>query len=357
MDAGMNGLSTGWLGVAVLVAWTTATEWGHGQEATTEAAPLPPAGPTPPPPAAAPGPTTASAPTAEAAPEPEAPPPPGVTAPEDVPSYSEPPPAGGAGSTRAVVPPAGGIYEPPPPGFGPVYEPPPPPEPEHVAPRTAFWAGARVGWWMPFGSLWGRCQAYDAFGCLRFASVPLRDFVGSGPAVEGNVGARLGRAYNVYLAWEHARLGRGRADFALLNEEGTETEMPSSARAWSDLFGLGVRFSSDPDHLGLLADLLVGFRTLTVEWEAENLPAGAPERMVMNHAPLEFRFGLGADVRLSELLSLSPMVHIGSGVFRSIEWELPDGHRRDAVAPDEGLVAHGWFSFSLGGHFDLAGAR
>ena len=71
-----------------------------------------------------------------------------------------------------------GAYEPPPPGYygpAPVWEPPPPPKPKHRAPKTAFWAGARVGYFVPFGNLWQRYtpQGYEA--------VKWSDYASSGP--------------------------------------------------------------------------------------------------------------------------------------------------------------------------------
>jgi len=269
------------------------------------------------------------------------------------PSYTEPPPVGGA----PVPPPQAvtTVQGPPPPGYGPVYEPPPPPEPEHVAPKFALWAGARASFWVPFGSLWGRCTVYDAYGCLEVTTVPFRDFVGSGGALEADVGARLGRAYTVYVGWEHAELQGGQAEFELTDEDGAVTEMSPSRRARTDLFGLGVRFSSNPDRVGLLVDMLIGYRTLTAHWDTGD--ASAPERLVMTQAPFEFRFGAGADIRLHPSFSLSPLATVGSGVFRAIEWELGDGTRVEAPASNEDFFAHGWFTIGLGGHFDLLGVE
>jgi len=276
---------------------------------------------------------------------------PTASPPRTGPSYTEPPPVSGAPAPPPR--PVTAVHEPPPPGYGPVYEPPPPPEPAHVAPKFALWAGARASFWVPFGSLWGRCTVYDAYGCLEVATVPFRDFVGSGGALEADVGARLGRAYTVYVGWEHAELQGGQAEFELTDEEGVVTAMPPSRRAGTDLVGLGIRFSSNPDRVGLLVDMLIGYRTLTAHWDTED--AAAPERLLMTQAPFEFRFGAGAEIRLHPSFALSPLATVGSGVFRTIEWELGDGTRVDAPASSEDFFAHGWFTIGLGGHFDLLG--
>jgi hypothetical protein len=322
-----------------------------GPEPTPAPAPTP--APTPAPPAAPPA---SSAPAAPAAPAPDTSPQP--AAPTGAgPLYTEPPRPGGSPERPATSAPATAVYEPPPPGYGPVYEPPPPPEPHHLAPRNALWAGVRGAWWVPFGSLWGRCTVYDAYGCLEVTTVPFRDFVGSGAAVEANVGARIARSYNVYVAWEHAALAGGDTEFELTDQDGATLSMPASRRAATDLYGFGIRFSSNPDRVGLLVDMLVGFRTMTATWRTRDLQAGAPERLVLAKAPFEFRFGAGVDIRLNSMVSLSPLATIGSGVFRTIEWEMGDGTRVDALGSNEDLFAHGWFTLGLGGHFDVAGSH
>ena len=41
--------------------------------------------------------------------------------------------------------------------------------------------------------------------------------------------------------------------------------------------------------------------------------------------PLEFRIGLGADIRVTKFFSLSPMVTLGAGAFGTAEYVAPDG--------------------------------
>ena len=136
-------------------------------------APAPAAAPSAQQPAAAP-PTAAPAPTSSSAaapsPKPGATPPPSTTwspaslaPPPASAAPAAPPPSAGAppGPPGPPPPPPAGvqIYDPAPPGFFPgelVGEPPPPPEPRHIAPRTALWLGARVGWFIPFGDVWAR---------------------------------------------------------------------------------------------------------------------------------------------------------------------------------------------------------
>lgn len=192
--------------------------------------------------------------------------------------------------------------------------------------------------------------------CIETSMVPLRDFVGSGIALENDVGARIGRNYNAYLAWEHAELSSGDLAFNLTNASGGVTRMPTSRGGSTDLLGVGIRFSSNPDRIGLLVDILVGYRTLTAKWNRSELEGDAPERLVMKESPFEFRFGAGADIRVHRLLSLSPLLTVGSGVFKSVEWESSNGNREDALAASDDYAPHGWFTLGLGAHMDVGGS-
>jgi hypothetical protein len=272
--------------------------------------------------------------------------------------YTEPPRAGGDPDRKprpTAAPPVIGVYEPPPPGMGPVYEPPPPEKPVHVAPKNALWVGARVGLWIPFGGAWGRCTVYYADTCAGAIPIPLRDFVTSGPMLQVDLGARVGRLYNVFFSWEHAELGGGAASLSVELPDDTMIEQSASSGGRTDFYALGARFSSDADRVGFLAEILLGFRNMVVNWDTADVPTDGIQRLQMGQAPLEFRFGLGADIRLAPLFSLSPMFTVGSGRFGNVEQELDDGSKQDALGSSDVFATHGWFTFNVGGHFDLFG--
>ncbi len=243
------------------------------------------------------------------------------------------------------------VYEPPPPGATAqpmVYEPPPPPVPDHLAPKTAFWLGGRIGWFVPFGNLWANCTLRDSYGqCVTARGVPYSDYASSGPVFEVDVGVRLGRRYNLLLLWERAQLGGGKS-----NPEALPSTPPSdtaSSSADSDYYALGFRFSSDPDDLGFLTEFALGYRRARIQWDDGT-------ELQLTNAPFEFRLGLGADIRLSSLFSLSPLATIGFGGFGDAEWVYPDNSTENARAGNDLSDTHGWFTLQLGGHFDLGGS-
>ncbi len=256
------------------------------------------------------------------------------------PYYYVEPPAGGSaqpGPPRAAPPP--GTYEPPPPGYGYgygpayVYEPPPPPKPHHIAPKTALWLGARGGWFIPFGNVWGTCA--DA-NCYSVDGKKWTELASSGPLFELDGGMRLGRYYNVFLLWEHATLGNGSAAPAQQDSANT------------DYYALGLRFSSDPDCVGFLTEIALGFRRFHAIYQD-----GSEDQLT--NAPFEFRIGLGADIRISRAFTLTPLVTVGAGAFGDAQHVDANGKSSSLTGPNDQQTGHGWVTLQLGAHFDIAG--
>lgn len=233
------------------------------------------------------------------------------------------------------------VYEPPPPGFypgEPVFEPPPPPEPHHIAPRTSLWLGARVGWFIPFGSAWARGTPLGQN--LNLKGVPWRDYVSAGPMFEVDVGARLSRNYNLFALWERAQLGAGRGD--------PDVGIGKSNSGDSDFWGVGLRATSDPDHTGFVTELAIGYRRARAKYDGAEIQ--------FTDAPFEARLGIGADFRLNRVVTLSPLVTLGVGSFGKVE-RVSDGSIVRHTGPDDQSDGHAWATFTLGGSFDVVSSR
>jgi hypothetical protein len=316
-----------------------AAEPGAANPPPKNAAPAAPKAPAPaapqagdaPPPGDAPARPPANAPTQTA----NNPPPPPDAAPASGPPGRPPPPPSD--------PSAGQIYEPQPPGFyppgAPLYEPPPPPEPHHIAPRTSLWLGARVGLFVPFGSAWSR-GTQDAAGNVNLKGVPWSDYVSSGPMFELDAGARLSRNYNVFAIWERAQLGAGSGDSA--------GGVPKSKSGDTDFWGIGIRATSDPDHVGFVTELAVGWRRARAKYDGSEIQ--------FTEAPFEARLGLGAEFRLNEYISLSPMATLGVGSFGKIQRATGDVVQ-DQQGPNDQADGHAWATLTFGGNFDLLGSK
>ena len=212
-----------------------------------------------------------------------------------------------------------------------VEEPLPPPVQRHRSPRNALWLGARAGWFVPFGDLWGACNG-SGYGCQ---STQFRDVASSGPLLELDIGARLGRYYNVYLLWERAQLGKG---------DGIDGY--SQIRAETYYIAVGFRLSADPDDIGMVVDLALGARRFRAVYEGSN-------QLQLSQAPLESRLGAGVDIRLSPSFSLSPMLTLGLGTFGKADW-VTKTQVSDAIPSGNDTLTHGWVTLQLGGHFDIA---
>lgn len=252
--------------------------------------------------------------------------------------YVEPAPDGTASGAR---PPPVGVEEDVEPMKIPIDEPPPPPVPRHIAPRMSLWLGARLGYFVPFGDIWGRCSSSGYSACDRIEGTKFSDVASSGPMVELDVGMRLGRNYMLYLGWERAQLG------AADGPSPDSSYGSRQSRADSDFVAVGFRLSANPDDLGLVLDLAIGARRFRGVYE------GATE-LQLTDAPMESRLGIGADIRINRKFSLSPMLTLGLGSFGKADWVTRDTVE-SAMPLGSDRLTHGWLTLQIGGHFDIAG--
>jgi hypothetical protein len=230
---------------------------------TQTADPLPQLPPPPDAPTTAPAPTPPQNPSPDAQPEPAQP---GVTI---APDQDEAPPP-----TVVVVNPPPQQIQPPPEDEKP---------PKH-APKFSLYAGASLGVIGYGGSFFtNNLGNPETSGNL----------VKSGLSFEIDAGVRLGYRYIPYLLWEHSFLEAGRRFDGL------------STTASSDFVGVGFRLLSfDVDNVAFLSDLAFGFRSVTLENDTGNFRMSSIEIG---------RLGLGAEIRLSTLFTLSPIARISFG--------------------------------------------
>jgi hypothetical protein len=211
--------------------------------------------------------------------------------------------------------------------------------PRHVAPKTSLWLGGRVGWFIPAGNVFARGTPQGDFIVLD--GVAWSNYASSGPMFELDLGLRLARNYNLFALWERAQLGSGDA---MNNIQGGQ------AGGDTDFWGLGLRASSDPDDIGFITELALGYRRARATWEDGT-------ELQFTGGVLEGRIGLGADIRLGPAFTLSPLATVGVGSFGDVEWQSPDGTKTNAFGPLDQADGHAWFTLTVGGHFDLAGSK
>lgn len=120
------------------------------------------------------------------------------------------------------------------------------------------------------------------------------NFVRPGLGLEIDVGARLGRRYIPYLGVELGVTGAGR-------------RFDQTTSASTGFYGVGFRYlAGDVDTVSFASDLSVGIRQFQVAnatgtWTASGLEI--------------FRLGLGAEIRVSTLFAVSPMVTLSGGTL------------------------------------------
>ena len=252
---------------------------------------------------------------------------PGSAAPSASP-VSPSPPAARASSPVDDVAPDPGIQEPLP-------RPPPveyvePPVPTH-APKFSLYAGLNL--------------SIVGFGNYFYDNETTGNFVTTGPAVEADVGARLGKRYIPYLFIEHGFLGKGH------RFEGTD------ATAASDLMGIGFRYmAGDVDSAAFLTEISIGLRTITVKNNGETYKMRAFET---------FRLGLGAEIRIATLFAISPTARLSGGSMNDTEGDVTfgaegskDGQTHPAFRSGNNIdLPRGYLVVGIGcgGHFDIFG--
>jgi hypothetical protein len=165
-----------------------------------------------------------------------------------------------------------------------------------------------------------------------------------GLALEGDVGARFARHYIVYGFWEHGWLGKGSDPSWRLGTHATDLP-PFGAQdsATTDYPGVGFRWSSRPDSVGLVVDLGLGYR-----WFRERWSSGT--KMDLQGFG-EFRLGFGADIRINRAFSVSPLFMFSSGSFSDRQITLPGKPQQTLGNTYAG--SHGTITLTVGGHFDF----
>jgi hypothetical protein len=159
------------------------------------------------------------------------------------------------------------------------------------APTTGFWAGARLGLFLPYGALYSN-QA--------LVTTPFQDVATVGPEVEFDLGGRFARHFVGYALIEHAFLGRGRSS-AWTEPHGGQSGASTQA------VGIGLRWQSNPAGLGVVADVAVSYRWFNVRWND-----GTTVRM---YGPGDVRFGVGAAWRIAGNVTFAPMMMASNGTF------------------------------------------
>ena len=222
--------------------------------------------------------------------------------------YQPPPPGYGQQPPPGYGQPPPGYGQQPPPGYYPqqqqpyyYQQPPPRPAPPPVdyvepeqpthAPKYSLWVGPRLSY-MGFGFSFYRNPTGD--------SETTGNLVGNGFGPQLDVGARISHRYIPYLFWEHGFLLPGhRFDGA------------AGASASTDFYGLGLRIlSGDVDSVAFLSDLAIGKRVVTVSNGTETYSMSGLEY---------FRLGLGAEIRVTTLVTIEPVATISGGSLNDTE--------------------------------------
>jgi len=206
------------------------------------------------------------------------------------------------------------------------------------APRFSLWGGVRPGLMITAGSFYeyqvaGRHAEFETTG----------NIVKPGPVLQGDLGVRLFRRFVAYGFYERGFLTQGTLF------RGTDATLASEYAG-----GGGRVIFGNPDRLGFVLDLALGVRTLSA--------SGSTGRWHMRTLEL-FRFGLGAEIRLTDFFVLSPMFTVSTGAMSTASGDIryaPGTSVLDRPVYVDGaeLAAARTYLIAglvVGAHFDLLG--
>ena len=187
--------------------------------------------------------------------------------------------------------------------------------------NQALWMGMRLGAFVPYGGLYAE---------RSFVTTPFQHVATGGPALELDVGARFARRFVGYGFFENAWLGRGQSPAWSDAHDG---QLGASTQA----IGIGLRWVSNPESLGFVADAGLSYRWFSARW--------ADATTVRMHGFGDIRVGLGANWRIARHWALAPLLTLHTGAFSE---RTLDGQPLGASASSylAGVL-------SLGGYFDL----
>jgi hypothetical protein len=211
----------------------------------------------------------------------------------------------------------------------------PPPQPNHVAPRSSFWIGARPGIMVPMGSAWLDGLPVGDLCCVESAR-PFAEFASTGPSLGAEAGVRFGRHYQGFAYWEHAWLGAGTLGDAFGGQTGAN----------SSVFGGGFRFNTHPDHIGMVVEISLGYRTFEAEWQNGT-------RLTASDDLFSTQLGFGAAWRINRYTSLELLLRIGGGSLTDIQWRFADGTTENALSVSDRYGQYIPFGIQLASHWDV----
>lgn len=168
-----------------------------------------------------------------------------------------------------------------------------------------------------------------------------------GATFEADIGARLGKRFTPFAFYERAFLGAG-SRFA----------GDSNASGYTELYGMGLRFAAGPvDTAAFLTEISIGERVVGVQANGQTYRMSGFEY---------FKLGLGAEIRLSSMLTISPLASLSTGTMTNTSGAVkfsaagsaqdgvtqPPYENGQQIQDQRGYVM---VSVTCGAHFDLLG--
>ena len=258
--------------------------------------------------------------------------------------------------TPAPPPPV--VYAPAPPPPPVVYAP-PPPAPTYSYPIASQPAAPPRARFQPSWSFGGRFgtispgKTGDIIGGSNNGAnrdnLPVRNYVGGGVAIEGDVGYHFSPAWTFYGFWEHGFLGKG------------DTNSGVSGDASSNFVGFGMNANTNPDGpIGFYFDVGAGYRWLSFPYSntsgstAANGTGGVDSRVTVSGFEA-LRLGIGMSMVMSPTFRLDLMLNGTAGYFSHVDDSATSSCTTAdcTTIPSDRRAVHSFGGLTIAGHWDM----
>jgi hypothetical protein len=217
--------------------------------------------------------------------------------------------------------------------------------PRKHAPEYSLWLGGRLGVIAYGGSFFDNgaiTYATDGTPIIGNSPETTGNLIRSGlaPALEIDAGARLGKRYIPYVGLELGLVGAGR-----------RFDGGPSTTAGTSFIGVGFRYlAGDVNNASFASDISFGIRKVTLsndsgQWSMTGLEI--------------FRLGLGAEVRMSNHFTISPMITLSGGAMSDTDGHITFADGTHPAYQDGQSIGtpHNYLvvTAGCGAHFDLFG--
>ncbi len=239
----------------------------------------------------------------------------------------------GAGGTTATS----GNGTTPPPGSDKSTTTTPPMKAQDPGSKLGLWVGARLGLYLPAGSLPGFSSGPLGLGSASLDGVKMSDVAGPGGDIGLEGAFRFAKVFYVGAYLEGAALSGKKFNGSFNGSSYTDADTKTATALFMASLGY---ISSAEATVAFLMDLGLGYRALSLKIQDDSY----------NYGGLEIHLGAGVPVKAGEHVRIIPKIEWNYGLFSSDTGQLKGS---GTTAFNSTIDGHSFFFIGVGGYFNM----